>query len=252
MSNARILLGVNIDHIATIRQARFREMEENCGKMIEPDPILLALLAEKAGADGITVHPREDQRHIQRADVVRMRATIQTRLNMEMAATDDMLEFALQVKPDTICLVPENREEVSTEGGLDVAGQFTRIERITKAAQEEGVEVSLFIDPVTEQIQAAADMGAEYIELHTGAYANAYYDKAARKAEFRRLIEGANLGHEKGLIVNAGHGINYVNIHEVKQLPHLHELNIGHSIISRSVFYGIDEAVREMAALMNG
>lgn len=251
MSNARILLGVNIDHIATIRQARYREMEADCGQMIEPDPVLLALLSEKAGADGITVHPREDQRHIQRTDVKRMRSVLQTRMNMEMAATDDMLAFALDVRPDTICIVPEKREEVSTEGGLEVAGQFERIEKITKAAQAEGIEVSLFIDPVASQIEASADMGAEYVELHTGAYANAYYDRAGRKEEFYRLIEGAKLAHSKGLIVNAGHGINYVNVHEVKLMPHLNELNIGHSIISRSVFYGIDEAVREMASLMN-
>ncbi|MCH6258876.1 pyridoxine 5'-phosphate synthase [Puniceicoccaceae bacterium K14] len=250
MSNARILLGVNIDHIATLRQARYREMADNCGKMIEPDPVFLSLLAEKAGADGITVHPREDQRHVQRGDVVRLRSCIQTRLNMEMAATDDMLNFALEVKPDSICIVPENREEVSTEGGLEVAGNYARIERITKEAQAVGIEVSLFIDPVVEQIEASSRIGAEFVELHTGAYANAYYEASERKVEFHRLIEGAKLAHDNGLVVNAGHGINYVNIHEVKHIPHLNELNIGHSIISRSVVYGIDEAVREMVSLM--
>ncbi len=250
MSNARILLGVNIDHFATLRQARFREVDRNCGQMVEPDPVLLALLGEKAGADGITVHPREDSRHIQRDDVVRLRACIQTRLNMEMAATDDMLEFALKINPDTICVVPESREEVSTEGGLEVAGQFERIKEVTHAAQDAGIGVSLFIDPSPEQIEASAEIGADFVELHTGAYANAYYSDE-RIPEINRLIEGAELADSRGLIVNAGHGINYVNINEIRAIPFLHELNIGHSIISRSVFYGLDEAVREMKTLMN-
>jgi len=249
MDNASILLGVNIDHVATLRQARYREAGRTCGKMVEPDPVPIALLAEKAGADGITVHPREDLRHIQRDDVVRLREAIQTRLNMEMAATEDMLTFALEVRPDTVCVVPENRDEVTTEGGLDVAGQFDRIARITEAATAAGIGVSLFIDPDPEQIEASAKTTAKYVELHTGAYANAYY-ALQRQEEFQRLVKGANLGYDRGLVVNAGHGINYVNIKEIRTLPFLHELNIGHSIFSRSVFFGVDEAVREMIALM--
>jgi len=250
MDNASILLGVNIDHIATLRQARYREMGRTSGQMIEPDPIMLALLAEKAGADGITVHPREDCRHIQKDDVVRLREAIQTRLNMEMGATEEMLIFALEVRPDTICIVPENRDEVSTEGGLDVVGQFDRIASITEAATTAGIAVSLFIDPEPEQIEAAAKTTAKYVELHTGAYANAYY-KIERREEFQRLVKGAELGHDRGLTVNAGHGINYVNIKEVRTIPYLHELNIGHSIISRSLYFGMDEAVREMMSLMD-
>lgn len=251
MSNANILLGVNIDHFATLRQARYRDVGRLSGQMVEPDPMILALLSEKAGADGITVHPREDQRHVQRQDVLRIRENIQTRLNMEMAATDEMLAFALEVKPDSICIVPESREEVTTEGGLDVAGNFERIASIVQAATDAGIETSLFIDPDPEQIDASANAEASHIELHTGAYANAYYE-SGRSEEFARLVEGAEQGHQAGLIVNAGHGINYVNIKEVRSIPYLYELNIGHSIISRSVFFGIDEAVREMKALIIG
>lgn len=252
MSSQSILLGVNIDHVATVRQARYKESSRTCGGFVEPDPVTLALLCEKAGAHGITVHPREDARHIQRADVRRLRDTIQTRLNMEMAATDEMLAFAFEVLPETICVVPESREEVTTEGGLEVAGQFDRIERIVKSAAEVGIESSLFIDPDFAQIEASAKAGATYIELHTGAYANAYYERSEREAEFSRLVAGANKAHELGLIVNAGHGINYVNVSEVITIPHLNELNIGHSIISRALFYGMDEAVREMKALIAG
>ncbi|MBK1877883.1 pyridoxine 5'-phosphate synthase [Pelagicoccus mobilis] len=252
MSSKSILLGVNIDHVATVRQARYKDSPRTCGGFVEPDPVTLALLCEKAGAQGITVHPREDARHVQREDVKRLRQCIQTRLNMEMAATDDMLAFALEVLPETICVVPESREEVTTEGGLEVAGQFDRVERIVKSAAEAGIESSLFIDPEFDQIEASAKAGAKYIELHTGAYANAYYDKPEREAELSRLIAGANKANELGLIVNAGHGINYVNVSEVITIPHLHELNIGHSIISRALFYGMDEAVREMKALMAG
>ena len=251
MSNANILLWVNIDHFATLRQARYRDAGRLNGQMVEPDPMVLSLLSEKAGADGITVHPREDERHIQRGDVLRIRENIQTRLNMEMAATDDMLAFALEVKPDSICIVPENREEVTTEGGLDVAGNFERIAAIVESAWNAGIETSLFIDPDPDQIVASAKAKASHIELHTGAYANAYYE-SGRSEEFARLVEGSERAHSAGLIVNAGHGINYVNIKEVRTLPHLNELNIGHSIISRSVFYGIDEAVREMKALIIG
>ncbi len=251
MANASILLGVNIDHVATLRQARYREAGYVAGRMVEPDPLTIALLCEKAGADGITVHPREDQRHVQREDVLRLRENIQTRLNMEMAATEDMLAFALSVKPDAICIVPESREEVTTEGGLDVAGSLDRIRTIAQAATDAGIEVSLFIDPDPDQIEASVQAAATHIELHTGAYANAYYD-SNRKAEFKRLVDGAEWGSKAGLVVNAGHGINYVNIKEIRELPGLNELNIGHSIISRSVFFGVDEAVREMKALIQG
>ncbi len=246
-----MLLGVNIDHVATVRQARYKDSPRACGQYVEPDPVTIALLCEKAGANGITVHPREDARHVQRSDVQRLRACIQTRLNMEMAATDEMLAFALEVLPETICVVPEKREEITTEGGLDVAGQYDRIARIVKSAQEAGVESSLFIDPDEAQIEASAKSGAKYIELHTGAYANAYYTRK-RAEEFDRLLSGAERAVELGLIVNAGHGINYVNVREVITIPYLHELNIGHSIISRALFFGIDEAVREMKALMAG
>ncbi len=251
MSSQRILLGVNIDHVATVRQARYKDAPRVCGGYVEPDPVTIALLCEKAGANGITVHPREDGRHVQRADVLRMRGCIQTRLNMEMAATDEMLAFALEVLPETICVVPEKREEVTTEGGLDVAGQLGRIARIVAEASAAGIESSLFIDAVDEQIEASAKCGARYVELHTGAYANAYYTKE-REPELARLVAGAERAAALGLIVNAGHGINYVNVSEVVTIPHLYELNIGHSIISRALFYGIDEAVREMKALMSG
>lgn len=251
MSSQSILLGVNIDHVATVRQARFKDSPRDCGQFVEPDPVTIALLSEKAGAHGITVHPREDARHIQRGDVLRLRQCIQTRLNMEMAATDDMMAFALEVRPETICVVPEKRAEVTTEGGLEVAGQFERIECIVKTAAEAGIKTSLFIDPDAAQIEASAKTGAKYVELHTGAYANAYYTEK-RGAEFARLVKGAKLAHEAGLIVNAGHGINYVNVSEVIAIPHLYELNIGHSIISRALFFGIDEAVREMKALIAG
>ena len=251
MSSQSLLLGVNIDHVATLRQARYKDSPRACGGFVEPDPVTIALLCEKAGAHGITVHPREDARHIQKADVRRLREAIQTRLNMEMAATEEMLTFALDVKPETICVVPESREEVTTEGGLEVAGQFERIERIVKQAAAAGIETSLFIDPDPQQIEASSKTGAAYVELHTGAYANAYYTKQ-RQAELDRLVEGAERARELGLVVNAGHGINYVNVREVITVPHLHELNIGHSIISRSVFFGIDEAVREMKTLMSG
>ncbi|MDQ8204820.1 pyridoxine 5'-phosphate synthase [Pelagicoccus sp. SDUM812003] len=251
MSSQTILLGVNIDHVATVRQARYKDSPRGCGQFVEPDPVTIALLCEKAGAQGITVHPREDARHVQRSDVRRLRECIQTRLNMEMAATEDMLSFALEVLPETICIVPEKREEVTTEGGLEVAGQFDRIDSIVKSAKEAGIESSLFIDPDKAQIEASAKIGAKYVELHTGAYANAYYT-ARRAEEFERLVEGAALASELGLIVNAGHGINYVNVSEVITIPELHELNIGHSIISRALFFGIDEAVREMKALMAG
>ena len=251
MNAQSILLGVNIDHVATVRQARYRATGSTCGGTVEPDPVFLALLAERAGADGITVHLREDRRHIQEDDVRRLRECIATRLNLEMACTAAMIEFALQLKPDAVCLVPEGREEVTTEGGLDAAGQKTRVGEAVDALRGAGITTSLFIEPDPAQIEVAAELGSPWIELHTGSYADAYRSKR-RAGEFRRLREGGARAHGAGLVVNAGHGINYVNIAEIRTLPHLHELNIGHSIVSRALSTGIEEAVREMKARMAG
>jgi pyridoxine 5-phosphate synthase len=246
-----ILLGINIDHCATLRQARYREASATVGGAIEPDPVAFALAAERAGADGITVHLREDRRHIQERDVWRLRESVGTRLNLEMACTPAMTALALELKPELVCLVPENRTEVTTEGGLDIVGNEARVRACVDAMNEAGIKASLFIDPDLPQIELGAKLDAPLVELHTGAYANAYFG-ARRGAEFERLRAGAVRAHALGLTVNAGHGINYVNIAEVRTLPHLHELNIGHSIVSRSVFTGVDEAVREMKARMNG
>ncbi|HSY53174.1 MAG TPA: pyridoxine 5'-phosphate synthase [Opitutaceae bacterium] len=245
-----ILLGVNIDHCATLRQARYRSADPTAGGSVEPDPVALALLAERAGADGITVHLREDRRHIQERDVWRLRESTATRLNLEMTCTPAMTAFALKLKPDSVCLVPENRQEITTEGGLDVVGNRDRVHACVDAMNAAGIKTSLFIDPDEPQIELSAKLRAPWIELHTGAYANACH-MPNRGREFERLRLGASLAHRAGLVVNAGHGINYVNITEVRTLPHLHELNIGHSIISRALFTGIEEAVREMKARMN-
>jgi pyridoxine 5-phosphate synthase len=246
-----ILLGVNIDHCATLRQARYRQTESTVGGAVEPDPVLLAVLSERAGAGGITVHLREDRRHIQERDVWRLRETISTRLNLEMACTPEMTAFALKLKPDSVCLVPENRQEITTEGGLDVVANRERVRAVTDAMNVAGIKTSLFIDPDEPQIELAAELRAPWVELHTGSYANACYRPEFRSREFQRLRLGAVRAHDLGLVVNAGHGINYVNISEVRTLPHLHELNIGHSIMSRALFTGIEEAVREMKARMN-
>ncbi len=248
MSSA-ILLGVNIDHCATLRQARYRHHERSCGQMVEPDPVLAAVMAEQAGADGITVHLREDRRHIQERDVLRLREQIQTRLNLEMAATPAMVEFALALRPETVCLVPEKREEITTEGGLDAADQMERLAELTDTLAEAGVAVSLFIDPDDRQIEAAARLRVPLIELHTGAFANAWHGPG-RESEWERLLRGAETARRAGLTVNAGHGINYANIRDIRRIPHLHELNIGHSIISRALFTGIGAAVREMKQLL--
>lgn len=245
-----ILLGVNIDHCATLRQARYRESVPATGGAVEPDPVALALSAERAGADGITVHLREDRRHIQERDVRRLRESIATRLNLEMACAPGMVEFALQLQPDSVCLVPENRTEVTTEGGLDVTVHKDRVRAVVDAMRAAGIATSLFIDPDEARIEQSAELKSPWVELHTGAYANAYF-LPRRQAEFERLRRGAALAHRLGLVVNAGHGINYVNIAELRGLPHLHELNIGHSIMSRALFTGIGEAVREMKARMN-
>jgi pyridoxine 5-phosphate synthase len=245
-----MLLGLNIDHGATLRQARYRGVEFAAGGPVEPDPVALALAAERAGADGITVHLREDRRHIQESDVRRLRKSIATRLNLEMTCSPQMTAFALELGPDSVCLVPENRLEVTTEGGLDVVKNFEAVRTCVIAMNAEGIKTSLFIDPDAPQIDLAAELKAPWVELHTGAFAGAL-DPLRHRAEFDRLLSGAERAHRLGLVVNAGHGINYLNISEVRAVPFLHELNIGHSILSRALFTGIDEAVREMKRLMN-
>lgn len=250
MNSQPLLLGVNIDHVATLRQARYRDSGRVSGGFVEPDPLLAALIAEQAGADGITIHPREDERHIQRADLRRIREGIQTRMNMEMACTEAMTAFALEIRPDSVCLVPENREEVTTEGGLDIVTHYDRVRSVVTAMNAEGIKVSLFIDPDRDQIECASELEADMVELHTGAFANHYYDVQS-EIELKKLSESAEFAHHLGLIVNAGHGINYVNIGSILEIPHLYELNIGHSIISRSIFSGLDESVREMKRRMN-
>lgn len=251
MMNQNILLGVNIDHAATLRQARYREHMRDCGQQVEPDPVTIALAAERAGADGITVHLREDRRHIQESDVRRLRECIQTRLNLEMACTDEMLDFAMEIGPDAVCLVPENREEVTTEGGLDVVKEYARVKKIVDAMNEAQIDASLFIDPDVEQIEMAAKLKAPFIELHTGAFANAYYTPECMRY-LDTLCEAAELAHKLGLHVNAGHGINYTNIADIITIPCLHELNIGHSILSRSMITGIGESVAAMKSKMRG
>ncbi|MEO0508261.1 MAG: pyridoxine 5'-phosphate synthase [Verrucomicrobiota bacterium] len=248
-SSRPVLLGVNVDHCATVRQARYRSHPLDYGQEVEPDPVAFALACEAAGADGITMHLREDRRHVQDSDVQRAREQISTRLNLEMACTPEMIEYALVLKPDSVCLVPESREEITTEGGLDVVGQKARVGEVVSAMNDAGITTSLFIDPDPSQIEAAAELESPWIELHTGAYANAYYHEG-RAAEFETLRIGAELGHQLDLVVNAGHGINYTNISEVMTLPHLHELNIGHTIISRALTVGITQAVKEMKAFL--
>lgn len=246
---SHILLGVNVDHVATVRQARYRAHALDYGDEVEPDCVAFALLCEQAGADGITMHLREDRRHVQDSDVQRARAQIKTRLNLEMACTQEMVEYALRLKPDSVCLVPESREEITTEGGLDVVGQKSRVGEVVAAMTEAGIITSLFIDPDPAQIEMSAELKSPWVELHTGAYANAYYHEG-RIGELNTLRQGAERAHSLGVVVNAGHGINYTNISEVITLPHLHELNIGHSIISRALFVGIAQAVREMKAFL--
>ncbi|MGL1903594.1 MAG: pyridoxine 5'-phosphate synthase [Fibrobacterales bacterium] len=232
-------LGVNIDHIATIREAR---------KIREPDPIAGAVIAELAGADGITVHLREDRRHIQERDVRLLRQTVQTHLNLEMAPTAAMVQIAISLLPDMVTLVPESREEITTEGGLNVAGKIDEISKAIQALKTHDIAVSLFIDPEISQVKAAKKSGADYIEIHTGAFANAYDLGEAKELE-RELIQIKDqtvLAQKYGLRVNAGHGLNYQNVGYIAAIDGIEELNIGHSIISRSVLVGLDRAVREM------
>jgi len=233
-------LGVNIDHIATIRQAR---------RTVEPDPVAAAVLAELGGADGITVHLREDRRHIQERDVRLLRQTVRTHLNLEMAATDEMVAIALDIKPDYVTLVPEKREEVTTEGGLDVLGQIARIKDVVHELQGADIPVSLFIDAETAQIEASVNVKAKFIELHTGRYAEAK-NEANRQQELAILAAGCEEAIQAGLRVNAGHGLTYWNVYPVACLPGMEELNIGHTIVSRAALVGMERAVREMKQAM--
>ncbi|MEO2281834.1 pyridoxine 5'-phosphate synthase [Pseudoalteromonas pernae] len=235
-----ILLGVNVDHIATLRQARGTSY---------PDPAHAAAVAEHAGADGITIHLREDRRHIQDRDVYVMKDTIQTRMNLEMAVTEEMLAIALEVKPAFVCLVPEKREELTTEGGLDVVGQYDKVADAVRRLSDAGIKVSLFIDAEEAQIDASVKAGAPYIEIHTGAYADAENDKE-QAAELESIRKGVQYAHAKGLIVNAGHGLHYHNVKPIAAMPEIYELNIGHAIIARAAIDGMEKAVRDMKRLM--
>lgn len=236
----RILLGVNIDHIATVRQAR---------GIRYPDPIQAAIEAEEAGADGITIHLREDRRHIQDHDVFRIREILKTRMNLEMAVTEEMLGIAERVVPQHVCLVPEKRQEITTEGGLDVQGLFDNVASACARLGQKGIEVSLFIDPQQDQIAAAARAKAPVIELHTGAYAESTTAEQVQ-TELNRLRDAVAFARQLGLIVNAGHGLNYQNVEPVAMIAGLNELNIGHAIIARALFTGLKSAVQEMKALM--
>ena len=235
-----MLLGVNIDHVATLRNARGTTY---------PSPLEAALLAETHGADLITLHLREDRRHIKDADVAIINQALKTRMNLEMALTDEMLEHALKIKPADVCLVPEKREEVTTEGGLDVLKYAKKISKFTRKLTDAGIRVSLFIDADADQIIAARDVGAPVIELHTGAYADAP-NHAAHSHELARIAAGAELGQELGLVVNAGHCLNIHNVSEISKLPQIRELNIGHALIAQAVFLGLPEAIKQMKEVM--
>lgn len=235
-----MLLGVNIDHIATLRNARGG---------FEPDPIKAADICEQNGGTSITTHLREDRRHIKDEDVYTLIKTIKTKLNLEMAMADDIQKIALDIKPHSICLVPEKRQEVTTEGGLDVAGQLDKVTEFIKPLLDAGIIVSLFIDPDEEQVKASVKTGAQFIEMHTGAYAEVFGTEKEEE-EFLKLKSAAKLAQDLGLKVNAGHGLNYENVHRMHEIDGLYELNIGHSIVSRAVFTGLAEAVRKMADLI--
>ena len=236
-----IRLGVNIDHVATLRQAR---------KTNEPDPVEAAFIAEKNGADGITVHLREDRRHIQDRDVHMLRKTITSRLNLEMGMAEEIIKIALDVKPEQVTLVPEKREEITTEGGLDVAGSLERSKAIVERFNEKGIRVSMFIDPDEKQVAASAACGAEFVEFHTGCYANCWPYEVAMDREMQILKHSCKIAADLGIRVNAGHGLTYRNVMPVAAISNMEELNIGHSIISRAVMTGLGEAVREMKRLM--
>ena len=232
-------LGVNIDHIANIRQAR---------RTVEPDPVPFAMLAELGGADGITVHLREDRRHIQDRDVELLRQTVRSRLNLEMAATEEMVGIAQRIVPDMVTLVPERREEVTTEGGLDVAAQLQTLSPMVARLQESGIPVSLFVDADQRQLEACRDSGARWVELHTGSYAEASWDQ--QPIELARITEGSALARQLNLRVNAGHGLTYQNVEPIAAIPGMEELNIGHTIVARAVAVGLQQAVQEMKALI--
>ncbi len=233
-------LGVNIDHVATLRQAR---------GTVYPDPVTAALIAEKSGADSITLHLREDRRHIQDRDVQALKKAMQTHMNLEMAVTKEMLAVAMNVNPSDCCLVPEKRQELTTEGGLDVAGQGEKITSACALLADQGIRVSLFIDPDERQLDAAVQAGAPVVELHTGSYADSKGDE--QLLELARVVSAASYGHGIGLIVNAGHGLHYENVSAIARIPEIVELNIGHAIIAQSVFDGISQAVGDMKRLMN-
>lgn len=239
-SPENILLGVNVDHVATIRQARHTRY---------PDPVEAVYAAELGGADSITVHLREDRRHIQERDVAMIQQILLTRLNLEMAVTDFMVKFAEKVHPVSCCFVPEKREELTTEGGLDVVGDEKRIHAACEQLKSAGIEVSLFIDPAADQIEASIRCGVPMVEIHTGAYADAK-TAAESKKELHRIITAVNVAHQGGVIVNAGHGLNYQNVQAIARIPQINELNIGHGIVARALFTGMENAVREMKRLM--
>jgi pyridoxine 5-phosphate synthase len=240
-------LGLNIDHVATVREARYRGCTTG-----EPDPVAAALICEAAGAHGITAHLREDRRHIQDRDVWRLRREIKTRLNLEMANAPEIVKIALELKPDIVCIVPERRQEVTTEGGLDVVANEASLSETRRRMNDAGIEVSLFIAPDPAEISAAARIGSQFIELHTGAFAEHFNDERARVVELARLIAGSKQAQSLGLKVNAGHGLNYQNLPVLRKVPHLVELNIGHSIVSRAITTGMAASVKEMLSLMSG
>ena len=238
-------LCVNIDHVATLREARYRGLTHG-----EPCPVEAARICEAAGAHGITAHLREDRRHIQDHDIWRLREVVKTRLNFEMANSPEIIAIALKLKPEIVCLVPERRQEVTTEGGLDVVGNENSLTETRKRMNDAGIEVSLFIAPDLKQIEASSRTGAQFIELHTGQFAEHFADAAKRESELQRLIAGAKLAQSLGLQVNAGHGLNYENLAALNRVPHLVELNIGHSIVARAIMVGMAQAVREMKTLI--
>lgn len=244
-------LGVNIDHVATVRQARYRSNPDS-RRRVEPDPVEAALLCERAGCHGITAHLREDRRHIIDEDIVRLRQAITTRLNFEMANSEEIIAIALRVRPDIVCLVPEHRQEVTTEGGLDVVGHFSSLRETVRRLNGAGILVSLFVDPEPAQMEAAATVGAQFVELHTGRYADHFHLKRERNDELQRLIAAAEAARSAGLQVNAGHGLTVENVALIHLVPHLEELNIGHSLISRAIFVGLETAIREMLGAMAG
>ncbi|WP_018969945.1 pyridoxine 5'-phosphate synthase [Rubritalea marina] len=243
-----LLLGVNIDHVATLRQARYALQPDSPNA--EPSPASIVRDAKAGGADSITIHVRVDRRHMQDADAYEVKNTCDLPINLEMGNTPEMLALALDLSPEFVCLVPETREEVTTEGGLDVHGLFDSLQPTVAKLREAGIKVSMFIDPDVEQVEASARIGAEMVELHTGCFANAFGD--TRKQEVQRLTQAANKGHALGVQVNAGHGINYTNIVDLYEVPHFAEFNIGHSIVARSVKVGFETAVAEMVELMKG